>query len=355
MTSDQQQLLKNLTPWDHNENSIWLASQLCLQRNIEKFHFPQKLQADKKKQLVSLIGNELLSLPPLSEPFLVKAENASPLEKEFIYEHFLASQDFFQAHSGEAFVFDSSGSFYASLNLRDHIHFYYLDIHADLENSCNFLEGVEIGLGKKLKYSYSHRFGFLTSDPADCGTAFTVSVYLQLPALIHTNELQEFLLKHQDDFILTTGLQGTLDEIIGDLLVIRNNYTLGVTEESILSSVRSYATKLIVHEQGKRKKMQEDDSSEMKDKVSRAYGVLLHSYQIEAKEALNAISLLKLGTSLGWMTGVSIQELNALFFQCRRAHLLTRFGGDLPQEVIPHKRAEFIHSVLGKAKLHIEE
>jgi protein arginine kinase len=345
----------NLSLWSQNSNPIWLATQLRLQRNIEKFNFPQKLPAEKRKQLVSLVSKELLSVPGLTNPQILKADNTSPMEKEFIYEHFLTSNGFVQAHSGEAFVIDDSGRFFATVNLNDHIQFYYLDTEEDIENSCNALERIEVELGKKLKYSYSHRFGFLTADPADCGTALTVSIFLQLPALIHSDELNEFIMEHQDDSILTTGLQGTLDEITGDLLVIRNNYTLGMSEEGILSSVRSYATKLIVHEQGKRKQLEQEDCPVMKDKVSRAYGVLAHSYQIDAKEALNAISLLKLGASLGWMTGVTMEELNALFFGCRRAHLLSLFETDPALEEIPHKRAEYIHSILEKAELHIEE
>ncbi len=355
MTSNELQVLKNISPWDHNDNPIWLASQLKLQRNIEKFNFPQKLTTQKGNQLVSLLTNELHSLKEVGNLNVLMADSTTPLDKEYIYEHFLASNGFVHAHTGEAFVIDESGRFFSTINLGDHLHFYYIDTQGDLENSCNKLEGIEVKLGKRLKYSYSHRFGFLTADPADCGTAFTLSVFLQLPALIHTHELDEFLLQHQDDSLITTGLQGTLDEITGDLLVIRNNYTLGVSEESILSSVRSYTTKLIVHEQGKRKKLQEEDCPVMKDKVSRAYGVLVHSYQIDAKEALNAISLLKLGVSLGWMTGVSIKELNSLFFRCRRAHLIVEHGAELTKEEIPHKRAEYIHSILNKAKLHIEE
>ena len=138
-------------------------------------------------------------------------------------------------------------------------------------------------------------------------------------------------------------------------MVIRNNYTLGLTEENILSSVRSYATKLIVHEQGERKKLREEESTEMKNLVSRAYAVLVHSYKIDVAEALNAISLMKLGLELGWLTGVTTKDLNALFFSCRRAHLLAEVGEDFDPEELPHKRAEYIHKVLKKAELHIEE
>ncbi|NGX58121.1 MAG: Protein-arginine kinase [Chlamydiae bacterium] len=355
MNSKRQNVLEISSPWKDNDNPIWLGSVLSLQRNIEKFNFPVNLSTEKRKQLVSIVSQDLLALDQLTKPYILKAEDTSPLEKDFLFEYFLSPSSFMQAHVGEAFVLDKTGKFFATLNLGDHIHFRLLDTKGDLENSCNVLENIEVALGQKVNYNFSPRFGFLTSDAADCGTAFTASVFLQLPALIHTGKLQDFMLKHVDDSIVTTGLQGTLSEIIGDLLVVRNNFTLGLSEENILSSVRSYVTKLIVHEQGLRKKLKEEESTEMKNKVSRAYGVLVHSYQITVSEALNAISLMKLGLELGWLTGVTIKELNALFFGCRRAHLLAHCGEDIDQEELPHKRAEYIHKVLQNAELHIEE
>lgn len=355
MNSKQQGLLTLKSPWTDNGNAIWLGSVLSLQRNIEKFNFPEKLPLEKRKQLFSVVTQELTGSEFLESPFFFEAEETSPVEKEYLHEHFLTLSSFMEAHAGEGFVLDRSGRFLATINLNDHIRFRLLETNEDLENACNRLEEIEVSLGQEFNFSFSPRFGFLTSDPAECGTAFVTSVYLQLPALIHTGKLQEFLLNHQDDSIITTGLQGTMGEIVGDLVVIRNNYTLGLTEENILASVRSYATKLIVHEQSERKKLRENENTEMKNLVSRAYAVLVHSYNIEVTEAMNSISLMKLGLELGWLDGVTIEELNALFFSCRRAHIFAEYGEDLDQEQIPHKRAEFIHKVLKNAKLHIEE
>lgn len=355
MSSQASSVLNITSPWTDNKNSIWLGSALSLQRNIEKFNFPVTLSTDKKNQLISLLSQDILSNGTLNKPYILKAEEISPLEKEFLFEHFLVTPNLNRAQIGEAFVLDATGRFLAAVNLEDHVHFILLDTEGNLENSCNTLEKIEVSLGQKVNYSYSSRFGFLTTDPANSGTAFTVSVFLQLPALIHTGKFHEFMIKHSDDSILISGLQGTLSDLIGDLLMVRNNFTLGLTEENILSSVRSYATKLMVHEQGERKKLKSEESTEMKNKVSRAYGVLVHSYQIEAVEAMNAISLLKLGLDLGWLTGVALKDLNALFFESRRAHLLAKIGEEVDQEQLPHKRAEYIHKVLKSAELHIEE
>jgi len=209
-------------------------------------------------------------------------------------------------------------------------------------------------LAKKFSYCSSQRFGFLTSDFSKCGTALTVASYLQLPALIHTEKIDEILETDSDESILVTGIQGNPTEVIGDILVIQNNYTLGISEENIFSSVRAFSLRLATQEKALRASFLKVPNPDMMDKVSRAYAVLRHSYNIEAVEALNAISLIKLGVEMGWIEGVNIEALNRLFFTCRRAHLLYQFNAKISQEEISHKRAEYIHKSLGNMKLLIE-
>lgn len=341
-------------PWVNNENVIWIASTLRLHRNIEKFNFPPKLSDDKKKQIISLVSKELLSLDNLKKPLFFKAEETSPIEKDFFFEHFLTQSPFQQAHAGEAFIVDSTGLFFATINWHDHLQIQFTDCLGEIENTWDNLTKMEINIGKAINYAFSQKFGFLTSHPDESGTGFLVSLFLQLPAMIHTHAFEEFLVKHRDDSVLVTGLQGKPREIIGDLVAIRNNFTLGVTEENILASLRSFSTKLHLHEKSIRTQLKQEDDASLKDKVSRAFAILVHSYQIDTIEAMNAISLLKLGLDLGWIEGVTFKKLNSLFFNCRRAHLVSQYEGkEIPQEELRHRRSEYIHKELAGTQLKI--
>jgi protein arginine kinase len=341
-------------PWENNKNSIWLGTTATLQRNIERFKFPNKLDSERKKQIIQLVGKEHLALSSLKQPILFKAEDLTPIEKEYLSEHFLTMQTFHQTSTGEGFIIDATGEFLTIFNMSDHVVFHKIDVTGDIEKNWNDLVKIETGLGKDLRYSFSPKFGFLTSDPMNCGTALTVTVYLQLPVLIHTGKIDEILDKSVDEGINIMGIQGNPTEIIGDIICVQNNFTLGVTEENIISSVRSYASKLVSEENSGRNSLKQKEDTVMMDKVSRAYGILMHSYQIEAVEALNALSLLKLGNELGWVSGISPAEFNLLLFHCRRAHLVSQFSEKINQQQIPHKRAEFIHKTLKKVQLLIE-
>lgn len=338
-------------PWADNANPIWLASTVSLTRNIEKYKFPGKLGSDRKKQIISLVTKDLLNMEGLVKPYLIKGEDISYLEKEFIIEHFLSNQQLNQAHSGDGFFIDESGEFIASLNLQDHLHLQLIDCKGELENTWSRLVKIETALGKNLNYSFQPKFGFLTADPTECGTALSVSIYLQVPGLIHTDKIDDILEKYDDESLVITGIQGNPTEIVGDILMIKNNYTLGITEENIISTLRAFTTKIMIEEQSARTHVKQSNDVEFKDKVSRAYGILVHSYQMEAVEALNALSLLKFGIEANWVKGIDIARVNQLFFNCRRAHLLSEYPDKINKEEIPHVRAEYIHKTLKDVQL----
>lgn len=345
-------LLQQERPWLKNENHVWLASTIGLHRNIEKFPFPAKLDIDRKRQITSLVSKEVLQSNFLTKPILIKSEEINPVEKQFLMEHFLTLDGFQQAYGGEAFVLDENGEFFTIINVGDHVQFHLIDCQGELENAWNQVVKIETQIGQLVNYAFSRFFGFLTADPTHSGTGLIVSIFLQPSALIHMGKIQDVRDRLATDSVTITGIQGGKD-IIGDVLVIRNNYSLGLTEENIISSLRVFTTKLIVEESSARSILRQEENEEMKDKVSRAYGVLVHSYKIDVVESLNAISLLKLGADLGWLKGVTAAQLNQLFFNCRRGHLLSRFDEEPTQEEIPHRRAEFIHKVLKDVALTI--
>lgn len=340
------QLLSLKSPWSQDANSIWIASLIEMRRNIEKFNFPGKLDTDRQKQIVSFVSKEYGVQDVAKNSIFLKGEECSPVEKDFLVEHFLTSESFQHAHLGEAFIVDRKGEFMVAINMKDHLQFYLLDTLGELETNWNKLVKMETKLGRSIAYSFSPTFGFLTSDPGVCGTGMRVKIFLQLTALIHTNALSEAIAKYLEESMVISGIQGNPSELIGDVVVLQNNYALGVNEENIISQLRTVTTRLLVEEKTKRAQIKHHESSELKDKVARAFGILMHSYQIEAIEALNEIALLKLGLEFGWLEGVTIMQLNELFFNCRRGHLLRSFSEKVSPEELRHKRAQFIHETL---------
>jgi len=333
------------TLWEEDKNPIWLGSSLTLQRNLARYKFPPKL-SDVEMAKVSILLAETLQ-KDLKNSTYFPADKLSPLDKEFIFEHFLCLESFQNPDKGQGFLLDDTGRFLALFNLKNHLQVQWIDTSADILAAWSQLVKIELGIGKTLDYAFSPKFGYLTSDPTLCGTALQALLFLHVPALHHTGQLHEVLGKQTDEDILTMGLEGALDDLVGDFLILKNHYTLGVTEEGLLHALQTNAMKFTLAEKTLRSHLKETGNAEIKDLVSRAYGLLVHSYQLQTKEALNALSLIKLGLDLGWITGISSQTINTLFFKCRRAHLAQILNEKtLDAHDMPHKRAEFIHKAL---------
>ena len=331
--------------WKTDGNPIWLATSFLLHRNLAKYNFPQKMNEGQFQQTLDLLREQLLKSSLLQSPVALKAEEINALDKEYLFEHFLCLSGFQNMCKGQEFIIDNSCQFLAKINMEDHLQMQLIDSEGSWEKAWNILNQIETKMGGSLDLAFSQKFGYLTANPSVCGTGLTIQAYLHLPALIHTHQLQETWLKQKEEGIAMLGMGGNSEELAGDLVVISNTYTLGIDEESILRSIHSIAMKLMASEQTLRSHLQGENNSAIKDQISRSFGLLLHSYQLQTKEALEALSLIKLGIHLDWIGGITDAKLNSLFFQCQRAHLLHALKetqvSDLQE--IAHKRADFLH------------
>ncbi|MGE5195838.1 MAG: protein arginine kinase [Anaerolineae bacterium] len=342
------------TPWESDIHSIWPASIFILHRNLASYPFPNKMNERQSESCLKILKEALETLGDLDHPTSFEASELSALHKEFLFEHFLCLEGFQNTSRRQAFILDQTGRFLALLNIQDHIQIHLVDCKQEWENSWNRLSKMDSTLSEKLDYAFSTKFGFLTPDSSLCGTALQVRLFLHLPALIHLNQIKEAFLKQKDEEVAAIGMEGVSNEFIGDLVILTNRFTIGVSEETILHSLNNTATKLIVSEKTLRTHLKEGNNAEVKDLVSRAYGLLIHSYQLQTKEALNALSLIKLGIDLGWIEGISDKSLNEIFFQCRRAHLAHLVDDETADShQLAIKRASFFHQKMQKMQLKI--
>lgn len=342
------------TPWEGTTQTLWPLTTFTLRRNLAQYLFPAKMAENQMQQIQDIIKKALVGIPLLKNPVFLTADALSASDLELLGEYFLGSGGFQNPQKGQAFLIDDSARFLATINVEDHLHLEMLDTQDTWEPTWNTLISLENALGNAFDYAFSSKFGYLTADPAYCGTALTIASFVHLPALIHLGQLEDLLIKQKDEDVETFGLLGKMDNLIGDILIVRNKYRLGISEESILQAVRATSMKLILAEKALRNHLESNGSTELKDKVSRAYGLLAHSYQLQTAEALDALSMIKLGIDEKWIEGISDQKINTIFFQCRRAHLPYVLNQkNLPNEEIPRKRAEFLHKALADMKLAI--
>ncbi|MCI0382766.1 MAG: protein arginine kinase [Chlamydiae bacterium] len=339
-------------PWN-GENVIWPSTLFVLRRNLSQYLFPSKMDQNTGAQLLSLLKNSLAPISDIKEPYFFSDSDLSPSDRELIYERFILPKPFQETSKGIGLMVDQLLSMIVILNRENHVEIYLIDPKNNLDTSWATISKIDTALNQTLNWAFSSRFGYLTSNPAECGTGLTAIAHLHIPAIIHMNQLTDLLGKQNEEEISAKSLVGNLEEIIGDILTIQNNYTLGVTEENILRLIQTSANKIASLEKTLRSHLKQELPPAIKDQISKAFGILFHSYQLEAKEALNLLSLLLLGLDLGLVSGVNERKMNELMFKCRRGYLSHLLPPPTDPKETSHQRAEFLHQQLKELSLKI--
>lgn len=336
--------------WHDMDDEIVLASSVRLLRNLNRFKFASKLDEQARAQVLKFISSALTNHPKLQSPTIISAEQMTGDDKEFLLERFLFLEGLNQASSGEAFAVTQNGRFLAILNLCEHLQLMQIAPGERIDKLLVELVSLETHLSGQLDFAYSNRFGFLTAEPSHCGTGLIANVLLHLPTLVQSGKIEEVTSALHEDNVIISGLdqQG----FVADMVLLRNRHTIGISEEKIIANLQSIASRLSIAEMSQRKKLQHDTNHEIMDRVARAYGLVKHSYMLDTREAMQAISLLKLGSLMGWLQGLSTKSANQWLFDIQRAHL----RGEQKEGAstsLNHERALLLHKMLTSCNLLI--
>ncbi len=334
--------------WAKNNNSIWLASSMRLYRNLKTHNFPHKLKSAFLSELTQMLKHPLENCSQLKKGHFFLMKELSPDERQLLFEYYLAGHNYQSFHGEEGLFIDSTHNLHVLVNTTDHLILNYIDSSNHLENIFSKLIHIENELTNEIEFAFSSKFGFLTSNINDCGTGLNVDIFLHLPALIHMKIIDEQLEKNASHTIFYTSIQGQADVFLGDIVVLSNQQTLGISEEQLIKTMHSHALNLIIAEKKMRDHLKKE-SSNLKNQISKAFGTLKHACQLDEEEAMHCLSLCKLGVELEWIQNLSVEKVNELFFGIGKSTLqlcAANSSGDLHSQ-----RAALIKKEIERASL----
>jgi protein arginine kinase len=208
------------------------------------------------------------------------------------------------------------------------------------------LSELDTQLEESLEFAFDPTLGYLTTCPTNLGTGLRASAMLHLPGLVLSDQIGQVLQAVNKIGLAVRGLYGEGTESLGNLYQISNQSTLGESEETIIRRLERVISQVANHEQNAREKLLEDDPEMVADKIGRAYGVLRHAHIIDSKEALNHLSLLRLGGTLGFFAPKTVMLCDSLLMDIQPAHLQLHSGRKLSPEERDSIRAEIVRSRL---------
>ena len=124
---------------------------------------------------------------------------------------------------------------------------------------------------------------------------------------------------------------------------LSNQVTLGISEETALSNLKSIAQQLVAQELAIRAQMVQNPVWE--DKIFRALGILRSARLLSGEEFMQLASLVRLGVAQG-IIDVSMEKLNELMVDMQPATINAREGSNLDASKRDEIRAKAVREAL---------
>ena len=342
-------LIKHPADWmtgGVGEHGAVLTSRIRLARNLRNHPFPGWAKREQRAAALELMRPAVEALPAMKGAFSQELGDLSSVQKQVLVERHLISREHAARGDGSGAVIARSQTFSLMLNEEDHLRMQAIRPGLQLSAAFEALAGLDTELEDSLEFAFDPTLGYLTTCPTNLGTGLRASAMLHLPGLVLSDQIGQVLQAVNKIGLAVRGLYGEGTESLGNLYQISNQSTLGESEETIIRRLERVISQVAQHEQNAREKLLEDDPDMVADKIGRAYGVLRHSYIIDSKEALNHLSLLRLGGNLGFFPEQTGILCDALLTDIQPAHLQLHSGRKLSPEERDSIRAQIVRSRL---------
>ncbi|HDS09907.1 MAG TPA: ATP--guanido phosphotransferase, partial [Firmicutes bacterium] len=143
-----------------------------------------------------------------------------------------------------------------------------------------------------------------------------------------------------------TGLFSSGPQIIqGDLFIISNQVTLGISEEEIIDSLSKIGMELLNYENNAREKLYSIKKYEVEDEIFRSLGILQNARSISFDEFIRNLSMVRLGCSMD-IIKINCKILNSLLVLLQHQHILNNYPGLVNIDEENQKRAEILRASL---------
>lgn len=344
-----EELLERPTEWIANEGphgKIVLSSRVRLARNLQGHPFPEWANRARRQKVLEIILPVVTGLPEMRDHFAATMDRLSGLDKQLLVERHLISRVLSARNHGSGVVINREETISVMINEEDHLRLQAVRAGLQLAKVFKMIDKVDSELEEELDFAYSARFGYLTACPTNVGTGMRASAMLHLPGLVLSNQMGQIIQAVNKLGMAVRGLHGEGTEAQGNLFQISNQVTLGEKETDLIERLNKVVLQIVEHEENARWMLLEKEPSRVYDQVGRAYGVLRHAHQLDSKEALNLLSLLRMGVDLELIPASARSVIDELMVTSQPAHVKRASGQNLGARERDLRRAELVRARL---------
>ncbi|MFH1645754.1 MAG: protein arginine kinase [Candidatus Omnitrophota bacterium] len=341
-----------------NQNSEWLkgkgpssdiiiSSRIRLARNIGDYAFVDWADEKTKKRIVQITKEAILTSNYMKGCLYVEMSNVSPIDRQFLIErHLIGKEHALNPKYKTVFIGDKE-IVSIMVNEEDHMRLQVIQSGFSLESAWDIMKSLENDLEKRIGFSFSDEFGYLTACPTNTGTGMRASVMIHLPGVVMTRQIDSLINGISKLGLTVRGFFGEGTEALGNFFQISNQVTLGQIEDDIIDNLKRLITQVVAQEKASREFLRIKKKDIIEDKISRAYATLEGAHIMTSTETIELLSMVRLGIDLNLIDKINYDKLNELLILMQPAHLQKIEGKVISAAERDIKRTELIKKKLG--------
>jgi protein arginine kinase len=342
-------LLRNPADWmTHSgpNGDIVVTSRVRLARNLRGMAFPGWSRKDDRSEVLQGLRPVIDGLPGMQDAFSRELKDLDAIRKQVLVERHLISREHAAKSVGSAAIMNPAQTVSIMINEEDHLRMQAILPGLQLHEALAKIDRVDSLVERSVTYAFDQKWGYLTACPTNLGTGMRASAMLHLPALVLSEQINQVVQAVNKIGLAVRGLYGEGTEALSNLFQISNQSTLGESEKEIIARLEKVILQVIDHEKNARQKLSLEKPEVLRDQIGRAYAILRHAHILPSKEALNLLSMLRLGIDLGFFPREQRSLTDMLLMEMQPAHLQIEAKRKLSAEERDQLRAEILRRKL---------
>jgi protein arginine kinase len=321
----------------NDASDIVLKSSIRFLRNIDGYLFTSKLGVKEKQKIEDAVIEALKRNEYIEDFTIHDLRTCSDCDHKILFERNILTNGRLQ---DGILILSNDQSYHFLLNGTEHIQLVIQRSGYQCEEIYVFGKKVMLSMENELDFAFSSSFGYLTSFPNNSGSGVELFLTVHLPGLVFSSKINEVIVAFEKQGI------GVRSSWIDGYYEIFNKYSCRGSEKSIYENIVNWFQTVIMLERENRERTFKSNKSLVEDKVWRSYGILLSSRIMALHEALDLLSNIRLGISLGIIHYMTIKDVNLLVHFIQDYHLRKRYNINEGNTNIDELRAQFLRDYL---------
>jgi len=310
-----------LTHAEEQLGPIVLSTRIRLARNLSQYPFPGWAKPSSRREILAHCMEALSSLPAMKASTRLDMDQLEDLEKQILVERHLISRELTSNNAQSGVIISGDQSCAVMVNEEDHLRIQMVRTGMRFEELWQAIDTVDSAIEEYLDYAFSEEYGYLTACPTNMGTGLRASAMLHLPGLVLKGHMEQVVRMVNQLGIAVRGLFGEGSDATGSIFQISNQQTLGESERSIIDRLHKHLEAVIEQEENARLKLLEDNPVQLLDKIGRARGILQNGHRLSSEEAMNLLSLIRLGIDLKMIPNDFRSRVDRLLIEAQPGHV----------------------------------